>query len=106
MYCDFKNIARSVVYVPLLWSVVSAPVGIAQELGDESSDGSEETPEFAVDNDLEEVNEVADGLVASSKTVRRFHEVLDELLAEFGYDVKTGQIKGLKNLAIRKVDVR
>lgn len=40
---------------------------------------------------------------ASSKKVRRFHEVLDELLAEFGYDVKTGQIKGLKNVAIRKV---
>ncbi|MFK7871894.1 MAG: hypothetical protein AB8C84_01815 [Oligoflexales bacterium] len=43
--------------------------------------------------------------VASSSMVRRFHEVLDELLAEFGYDVKTGQIKGLKNLAIRKVTV-
>lgn len=43
--------------------------------------------------------------VASSTTVRRFHEVLDELLAEFGYDVKMGQIKGLKNLALRKIRV-
>lgn len=43
--------------------------------------------------------------LASEPTVRRFHEVLDELLAEFGYDVKLGQIKGLKNLAIRKVTV-
>lgn len=42
---------------------------------------------------------------ASSTTVRLFHEVLDELLAEFGYDVKIGQIKGLSNLAIRKVRV-
>ncbi|MEZ4743704.1 MAG: hypothetical protein R3B45_14885 [Bdellovibrionota bacterium] len=42
---------------------------------------------------------------ASSRTVRQFHEVLDELLAEFGYDIKLGQLKGLKNLAIRKVDV-
>lgn len=43
--------------------------------------------------------------VDSAPKVRRFHEVLDELLAEFGYDVKMGQIKGLKNLAIRKVAV-
>jgi hypothetical protein len=42
---------------------------------------------------------------ASSQNVRRFHEVLDELLAEFGYDVKMGQIKGLKNIAIRKIRV-
>jgi hypothetical protein len=37
--------------------------------------------------------------------IRRFHEVLDELLAEFGYDVKSGQIKGLSNVSIRKVRV-
>ncbi len=42
---------------------------------------------------------------AAPRDVRRFHEVLDELLAEFGYDVKMGQIKGLSNLAIRKVRV-
>lgn len=42
---------------------------------------------------------------APSTTVRKFHEVLDELLAEFGYDVKTGQLDGLKNVAIRKVEV-
>lgn len=43
--------------------------------------------------------------VASSKRVRRFHEVLDELLAEFGYDIKQGQIDGLRNLAVRKISV-
>lgn len=37
--------------------------------------------------------------------IRRFYEVLDELLAEFGYDVKSGQIKGLANVSIRKVRV-
>ena len=42
---------------------------------------------------------------ASGKQVRRFHEVLDELLAEFGYDVRMGQLKGLKNVSIRRVDV-
>lgn len=44
-------------------------------------------------------------LVADSSTVRQFHEVIDELLAEFGYDVKMGQIKGLKNVSIRDVEV-
>lgn len=43
--------------------------------------------------------------VESSTHVRRFHEVLDELLAEFGYDVKMGQIKGLSNISVRKVRV-
>ncbi|MBI2601965.1 MAG: hypothetical protein HYW48_02820 [Deltaproteobacteria bacterium] len=41
----------------------------------------------------------------SSTRIRRFHEVLDELLAEFGYDVKLGQLNGLTNLAIRRVEV-
>ncbi len=42
---------------------------------------------------------------ANPQKIRRFHEVLDELLAEFGYDVKSGQIKGLSNVSIRKVRV-
>src|SRR5262245_10886408 len=42
---------------------------------------------------------------ANPKQVRLFHEVLEELLNEFGYDVKSGQISGLKNLSIRKVSV-
>ena len=42
---------------------------------------------------------------ASNKDVRQFHEVLNDLLSEFAYDVKQGQINGLKNLAIRKVDI-
>ena len=43
--------------------------------------------------------------ITNSRVVRRFHAVLDELLAEFAYDVKMGQIKGLSNIAIRKVRV-
>lgn len=42
---------------------------------------------------------------ASAPKVRQFHEVLDELLAEFGYDVRMKQLNGLKNLAIRRVAV-
>ena len=42
---------------------------------------------------------------ASGKDVRQFHEVLNDLLSEFAYDVKQGQINGLKNIAIRKVDI-
>jgi hypothetical protein len=42
---------------------------------------------------------------ASNKEVRQFHEVLNDLLTEFSYDVKQGQINGLKNIAIRRVDV-
>jgi hypothetical protein len=55
--------------------------------------------------DKEQAKE-AEKLNAESAThVRRFHEVLDELFAEFGYDVRMGQLNGLKNLAIRKVEV-
>ncbi len=42
---------------------------------------------------------------ASPKQVRLFHEVLEELLTEFAYDVKAGQLTELKNLSIRKVSV-
>ncbi len=42
---------------------------------------------------------------ANPKQIRLFHEVLDDLLNEFSYDVKSGQISGLKNLSIRKVSV-
>ncbi|MCX6117139.1 MAG: hypothetical protein NT027_06335 [Proteobacteria bacterium] len=40
-----------------------------------------------------------------NKDVRQFHEVLNDLLTEFSYDVKSGQINGLKNLSIRRVSV-
>ncbi len=43
--------------------------------------------------------------VAPPGRVRRFQAVLDELLAEFGYDVKQGQFKTLKNISIRRVEV-
>ncbi len=51
------------------------------------------------------VPSVADSDTATNKDVRQFHEVLNDLLTEFSYDVKQGQINGLKNLAIRRVDV-
>ncbi len=52
-------------------------------------------------NDVDEEEEV----VASSGEVRKFHDVLDELLAEFSYDVKKGQLSKLKNLSIRRIRV-
>lgn len=42
---------------------------------------------------------------ASNRQIRQFHEVLNDLLTEFSYDVKQGQINGLKNIAIRRVSV-
>ncbi len=44
-------------------------------------------------------------VVAETKEVRQFHEVLNDLLTELSYDVKQGQINGLKNVAIRRVSV-
>jgi hypothetical protein len=43
--------------------------------------------------------------VAPNTEVRQFHEVLNDLLSEFAYDVKQGQINGLKNLSIRRIDI-
>ncbi|MBF0441146.1 MAG: hypothetical protein HQK54_04515 [Oligoflexales bacterium] len=52
-----------------------------------------------------EENKELDEKLASTGAVRQFHEVLDELLSEFSYDVKKGQVNGLKNLSVRKVIV-
>jgi hypothetical protein len=77
-------------------SATAQPAADAQSANSESPDAKLDPAE----------NEFAEQMrVASSQSVRRFHEVLDELLAEFGYDVKMGQINGLKNLSIRQVDV-
>ena len=57
----------------------------------------------STDESMSESNEVV--VVADPKNIRQFHEVLDELLIEFGYDIKANQVQGLKNLAIRKVRV-
>ena len=43
--------------------------------------------------------------VESSTGVRRFHEVLDDLLVEFGYDIEQGQLGSLKSLSIRQVSL-
>ena len=62
---------------------------------------------FTADNSTvdPEIAAVADQLDTESSTqIRRFHEVLDELLAEFGYDVRQGSLgKSIQNIAIRKV---
>ena len=63
------------------------------------SSAEQEAKEFEMAQEAEQLK------AASSTQIRQFHEVLNELLAEFGYDVKTGAMKGLKNLAIRKVRV-
>ncbi|MBP9708723.1 MAG: hypothetical protein KBD78_13880 [Oligoflexales bacterium] len=55
--------------------------------------------------DIEKAEKADEMQTASSKRVRRFHEVLDELLAEFGYDVKQGQLEKLKNISVRKISV-
>jgi hypothetical protein len=44
-------------------------------------------------------------MAAPSSEVRQFHDVLNDLLSEFAYDVKQGQVNGLKNLAIRRIDI-
>lgn len=76
--------------------------------GDSDDDQQEEPAPATVRSKSQDRAQAAEGerlRVASSPQVRRFHEVLDELLAEFSYDVKMGQIKGLSNLSVRKVKV-
>ena len=71
----------------------------ADDLGTRKAKTSNfEADDLAEQSDSQELN-------GNSKTVRQFHEVLDELLMEFGYDIKMGQLNGLKNVSIRKVEV-
>lgn len=42
---------------------------------------------------------------ASDEKERNFYEVLEDLLADFEYDLKTGEVHGLRDLAIRNVAV-
>ncbi len=69
------------------------------EEGEETQQTSDSEQDGASDDELEEMK------TASSTNIRQFHDVLDELFAEFAYDVKAGQISGLKNLAVRKVEI-
>ena len=94
------------------YSTSAATVFAADGAGDEweevaTQEQDQSAPEVKKSTKQEsDQSAAADALrTASSKRVRRFHEVLDELLAEFGYDVKMGQIKSLKNVSIRKVEV-
>lgn len=54
-------------------------------------------------NDYRQTNDATN--TGSNQEVREFHEVLNDLLSEFAYDVKQGQVNGLKNLSIRKIDI-
>ena len=77
-------------------------------LGDKqtkASSGVKSTEKAADSEEAAEPRQQDEGKKDTTISVRRFHEVLDELLTEFGYDVKTGQLGGLKNIAIRKVAV-
>lgn len=69
------------------------------------SEGPTQAEEEQRELEQEQNREAEQMRTESAKRVRRFHEVVDELFAEFGYDVRMGQLKGLKNLAIRKVFV-
>lgn len=51
----------------------------------------------------QDLDKLAD--VAGKEEVRQFHQVLEDLLIEFGYDIKTGQLKGMNNLSVRRVTV-
>lgn len=42
---------------------------------------------------------------ADEQPVRKFNDVLKDLLNEFAYDLKTNQVQGLKNLAVRRVSL-
>ncbi len=43
------------------------------------------------------------GIPTESKDSRNFYQVLEDVLADFEYDLKNGQVQGLKNLAIRNI---
>lgn len=60
---------------------------------------TEDIPE-EVRDDLGELEEEA-----TRDEVRQFHQVLEDLLVEFGYDVKTGQLRKINNVAVRRVTV-
>lgn len=93
---DMKTLLKHLSFCWILISILLYPVSLFGQNNVKSEDKELEAKQAMEAEQLQE---------ASSKTIRQFHEVLDELLAEFGYDVKTGQMKGLQNLAIRKVDV-
>jgi hypothetical protein len=85
-----------------------------QEQGASEIPAKDETPSWArpaTDPALEQADdfslaEESEQLrVESSTGVRRFHEVLDDLLMEFGYDIEQGQLGSLKSLSIRQVSL-
>lgn len=94
---SLKNISvNSLKYFACIALAFSFSANLFAEEAKEAA-GPEEEP-----SQQEETSNVP---VAEKSSVRQFHEVLDELLTEFGYDVKANQVQGLKNLAIRKVRV-
>lgn len=55
--------------------------------------------------DLELAREAERLRIASSKSIRRFHEVLRSLILEFTYDLKAGDLNKIKNMSVRRVEV-
>jgi len=95
-----------VINASLAWLALAATApAVAQDQEQEEDDAEVVAAPPAGRDSPEQAKTLAELKTASAPTVRRFHEVLDELLAEFGYDVKMGQIKGLSNLAIRQIKV-
>lgn len=95
--------SRFVPFLMILAGLWSGAAAFAQDDEEMAEDQDEEV--YEKKDDPKQAKEAEQMRVGSSQRVRRFHEVLDELLAEFGYDIKMGQIKGLSNVAIRKVRV-
>lgn len=86
------NINRSIVAVLLVLTASSAIAAEeAKEAQREERDtgGSRLAPERSKDDDDDET--------------RNFYQVLEDVLADYEYDIKTGNVKGLKDVSIRTI---
>ncbi len=86
--------------VPLNATPNTSPVPSSVQSGLKISDQKEERKK-----DRELIEHAEEIQEASSRSVRKFHEVLESLLTEFSYDVQSGQLKNINNLSLRKVEV-
>lgn len=103
-----KNFYKKIIMFATFASIMATGNAFAEDVNTERVQELPTWAKPATDSGLDDSDkaQAAEEIrVASAQRVRRFHEVLDELLAEFGYDVKQGQIEGLRNLAVRKVSV-
>jgi hypothetical protein len=102
---NFTSILAMLLFASTL--VFATQIATAEESDSKKAEQEEQEEKEESDEaeELTEQREDAKKSVAQGSKVRQFHQVLDELLTEFGYDVKSNQVQGLKNLAIRKVRV-